>query len=146
MIRYQYISERKTNYSAKISNPTEIVPLLRRYKKLKQESFIVITLNSAHEVIAIRMVSVGTLDRTVVHPREVFCDAITDRAAAIVVAHNHPSGSTDPSNEDKKLTMRLRAAGVILGVPMLDHLIIAQGKEYYSFLEQGEFSKEVSPL
>ena len=146
MIRYQYISERKTNYSAKISCPTEIVPLLRRYKKLSREAFIVITLNAVHEVIAIRMVSVGTLDKTIVHPREVYSDAISDRAAAIVVAHNHPSGSTEPSKEDKKLTMRLRASGVILGIPMLDHLIIAQGKDYFSFLEAGEMTKEVSTL
>ena len=141
MIRYQYISERKTDYSAKISQPAEVLPLLRRYKKLKQEAFIVITLDAAHQVIAIRMVSVGTLDRTVVHPREVYADAITDRAAAIIVAHNHPSGSTDPSKEDKKLTLRLRTAGVILGIPVLDHIVIAHGKEYYSFLEAGMLDK-----
>lgn len=146
MIRYQYISERKADYSGKISQPAEVLPLLRRYKKLKQEAFIVITLDAAHQVIAIRMVSVGTLDRTIVHPREVYADAITDRAAAVIVVHNHPSGSTSPSTEDKNLTMRLRAAGGILGIPVLDHLIIAQGKEYYSFLESGELTKEVAPL
>jgi len=144
VIRYQYISERKTDYSATISKPSEVLPLLRRYKKLKQEAFIVITLDAAHQVIAIRMISVGILDRTVVHPREVYSDAITDRAAAIIVAHNHPSGSTDPSKEDKKLTLRLRTSGVILGIPVLDHIVIAQGKEYYSFLESGELDKESS--
>ena len=144
MIRYQYISERKTDYSATISKPSEVLPLLRRYKKLKQEAFIVITLDAAHQVIAIRMISVGILDRTVVHPREVYSDAITDRAAAIIVAHNHPSGSTDPSKEDKKLTLRLRTSGVILGIPVLDHIVIAQGKEYYSFLESAELDKESS--
>ena len=146
MIRYQYISERKTDYSAKISKPAEVLPLLRRYKKLKQEAFIVISLDAAHQVIAIRMVSEGTLDRTVVHPREVYVNAITDRAAAIIVAHNHSSGSTDPSKEDQNITLRLKTAGVILGIPVLDHIIIAQGKEYYSFLEAGELNKEISSL
>lgn len=136
-MRYQYIAERKATYSKRLSSPSDVVPLLRRYKNLQQEAFIVITLNGAHEVISIRMVSVGTLDRTIVHPREVFCDTITDRAAAVIVAHNHPSGNTDPSHEDRELTRRLKDAGSLLGIPVLDHIIIAKGSSYYSFLETG---------
>jgi len=138
-MRYQYLAERKATYSAHLSSPSDVVPLLRRYKKLHQETFIVITLDGGHQVITIRMVSVGTLDRTLVHPREVFCDAISDRAAAIIVAHNHPSGNVEPSAEDRELTARLKAAGSLLGIPVLDHVIIANGTKYYSFLENGHF-------
>ena len=138
-MKYQYLAERKATYSVRLSSPSDVVPYLRRYKKLQQETFIVITLNGAHEVITIRMISVGTLDRTLVHPREVFCDAITDRAAAIIVAHNHPSGNVEPSAEDRELTTRLKAAGNLLGIPVLDHIIITNGNQYCSFLEIGTF-------
>ena len=74
---------------------------------------------------------------TLVHPREVFAGALTDRAAAVVVAHNHPSGNTEPSPEDREVTARLRKAGQTLGIAMLDHVIFSQSG-YYSFLEQGE--------
>jgi DNA repair protein RadC len=74
---------------------------------------------------------------TLVHPREVYADALTDRAAALVVAHNHPSGRTEPSPEDREVTSRLHAAGETLGVRLLDHVIFSL-EGYYSFLEHGE--------
>lgn len=136
-MRYQYISERKANYSIRISSPADVLPLLRRYKKLQQEAFIVITLNGAHEVIAVRMVSIGIVNRALVHPREVFCGAITDRSTAIIAAHNHPSGNCTPSEQDKELTQRLKEAGGLLGIPLLDNVIFTKGSKYYSFLESG---------
>ena len=80
----------------------------------------------------------GILNRTIVHPREVFAEPITKRAAAIIVAHNHPSGNVDPSPEDREITNRLKAAGETLGIPLLDHIIFGV-KGYFSFVEQGIF-------
>jgi DNA repair protein RadC len=120
----------------KIGMPTDVLPLVARFADRNQEHFICISLNGAHEVIAVRVVSVGLVNRTMVHPREVFADAITDRAAAVIVAHNHPSGSVTPSGEDRAITRRLEEAGNTLGIPVLDHVIFA-ATGHYSFLENG---------
>ena len=79
----------------------------------------------------------GLVNKTQVHPREVFADPITDRASVIIVAHNHPSGEVKPSKEDIDITMQLKAAGETLGIKLLDHIIFNQ-KDYYSFLEKGQ--------
>jgi DNA repair protein RadC len=139
MIKYQYIAERSAPYSIKISSPGDILPPLRRYRKLKQEAFVCISLDGAHQVTKVRVISLGLINRTVVHPREVYVGAIEDRAAAIILCHNHPSGNLEPSNEDHEITQRLKKAGEIIGIPVLDHVILGKGKEYYSFLESGTF-------
>jgi DNA repair protein RadC len=121
----------------KISFPPDVLPLIRHYADRKQEHFICVSLNGANEVITSRVVSVGLVNRTQVHPREVFADPITDRASAIIVAHNHPSGGLRPSKEDTEVTKRLKAAGETLGIRLLDHIVFDHNK-YYSFLENGE--------
>jgi DNA repair protein RadC len=88
------------------------------------EEFWVLLLDGKHRVQGTMKVSVGTLTTSLVHPREVFAIAITERAAAIIVCHNHPSGDTTPSAEDLALTKRLHAAGDLLGIPLLDHVVI----------------------
>lgn len=103
----------------------------------KQEQFICVSLNGAHEILAIRVVSVGTLTHTLVHPREVFADSLADRAAAVILAHNHPSGALAPSAEDLNLTKRLCEAGRLLGIEVLDHIILSPNGEYMSFIEAG---------
>jgi len=105
----------------RISEPSDVLPLVSHWSDRPQEHFLVLSLNGAHEVIRLRVISQGILDRTIVHPREVFVDPLGDRAAAIVCAHNHPSGNTDPSPEDRELTRRLKKAGELLGIPLLDH-------------------------
>lgn len=120
----------------KISFPPDVLPLIRHYGDRKQEHFICISLNGANEVIAHRVVSVGLVNKAQVHPREVFADPITDRAAAIIVAHNHPSGGVLPSKEDVEVTAQLKVAGETLGIKLLDHIIFNQ-KDYCSFLEKG---------
>lgn len=120
---YELVSERKVRYPTKIGDPGEAYDVLKRYAKSKQEQFIVLTLSGAHEVISIKLVSIGILNRTLVHPREVFKKAITDSAAAIILAHNHPSGQLEASDEDRQITKRLRDAGEIIGIPVLDHII-----------------------
>jgi len=93
-----------------------------------QEHFLVTTLNGASEVICTRTITMGLLNHSLVHPREVFADAITDRAAAIICIHNHPSGNPEPSSEDITVTRQLSEAGKILGISLLDHLIYTKGK------------------
>lgn len=83
------------------------------------------------------MVTVGLVNKSQVHPREVFADPITDRAATIIIAHNHPSGDLIPSKEDTEVTRQLKAAGETLGIKLLDHIIF-NNKGYYSFLEHNE--------
>lgn len=120
----------------KIGTPKDILPLIHHYSDRKQEHFLCLSLNGAHEVKYIRVVSIGLVNRTLVHPREIFSDPIKDRAAAIVIAHNHPSGNMDPSLEDKEITRRIKGAGEILGIELLDHIIFTE-TGYYSFLEEG---------
>lgn len=119
-----------------IANPRDTYQALKRYHTKKQEHFVVLTLDGAHQVIAIRVVSMGLVNRTIVHPREVFGPAIKDNAVAIIVAHNHPSGKTDPSPEDRDITRRLVSAGELLGIEVLDHLIVSKSA-YCSFAERG---------
>ncbi|MCD6184806.1 MAG: DNA repair protein RadC [Deltaproteobacteria bacterium] len=121
----------------KIAFPPDVLPLIQNYADRKQEHFICISLNGANEVINTRVVSVGLVNKTQVHPREVFADPITDRASAVIVAHNHPAGGLIPSKEDIAVTRRLKDAGETLGIKLLDHIIFNH-KGYYSFLETGE--------
>ena len=121
----------------KIREPSDIVPFLRHYSVRKQEQFICVSLNGAHEISVIRVVSVGTLTHTLVHPREVFADPLADRAAAVILAHNHPSGCLEPSQADLALTQRLCQAGELLGISVLDHIILAPNGSYLSFIEAG---------
>ncbi|NCN05093.1 MAG: JAB domain-containing protein [Spirochaetales bacterium] len=137
---YQIISERKANYEVRISSPNDALQVLDRYRKAKQEHFICLSLNGNHVVEAVRIVSIGLVNRTVVHPREVFADPIVDRAAAVLLAHNHPSGNIEPSSEDREVTRRMKEAGNILGIPVLDHIILGKGDSYFSFLESGELN------
>jgi DNA repair protein RadC len=104
------------------------------------EQFGIVLLDTKHRLIQIRLVSSGSLDSTVAHPREVFRDAIAGRAAAIVLFHNHPSGDPRPSADDLALTARLVAAGQVLGIDVLDHLILAD-QRYYSFAEAGQLPR-----
>jgi DNA repair protein RadC len=120
----------------KISSPGDVWPIVSHWSDRKQERFICCSLNGAHELIAARVVSVGLVNRTVVHPREVYADPITDRACAVVVAHNHPSGRLDPSPEDRDITARLKSAADTLGIALLDHIVFSSSG-YFSFVEHG---------
>jgi DNA repair protein RadC len=117
---------------AVIKHPEDIFPLIRHYADRRQERFICLSLNGAHEVLATRIVTIGLVNRTIVHPREVYADPLMDRAAAVVVAHNHPSGQLAPSKEDDEITVQLKAAAEILGLRFLDHLIFSQDS-YFSY-------------
>src|SRR5437773_12535633 len=121
---------------AKIETPADLLPHVRHYADRKQEHFICATINGANEILNIRVVSIGLIDRTSVHPREVYADALADRASAVVVAHNHPAGSLEPSAADTEVTSQLKASGTVLGIALLDHIIFNRSG-YFSFLESG---------
>ncbi len=108
--------------------------LMPRLRYAAKEQFVVVLLNSKNKVIGTEVVSEGSLSSSIVHPREVYGPAILHHAAAIMVAHNHPSGDSKPSTEDKEATRLLSRSGKVLGIPMIDHVIIGDGN-YYSFLE-----------
>ncbi|HZW49629.1 MAG TPA: DNA repair protein RadC [Bacillota bacterium] len=112
-----------------LKSPEEVaaflMPLLRHEN---QEKFLVLSLNSKNQLIQQEVVFIGTLNSTVVHPREVFKSALMHAAAGIIVAHNHPSGDPSPSAEDVKVTQSLVDAGKVMGIPLLDHLVIGHGK------------------
>ena len=121
----------------KIETPADLLPHVRHYADRKQEHFLCASINGANEILNIRVVSIGLIDRSPVHPREVFADALGDRAAAVIVAHNHPSGGVQPSASDLLITAQLKAAGDILGITLLDHIIFDRSS-YFSFLEEGK--------
>lgn len=112
----------------RIRQPEDVLPLVSFIQDRKQEHLVCVSLNGAHEVIATRVVTVGTLTESLAHPREVYADPIADRAAAVVLVHNHPSGDPKPSEADRRTSQRLHEAGKILGIEVLDHLILAGGR------------------
>lgn len=120
----------------KIREPKDIMPLVQHLADRNQEHFVCCSLNGAHEIIKTRIVTIGLVNVTQVHPREVFGGAISDRAVAIVVAHNHPSGELEPSNEDRAVTKRLEDSGKVLGIKLLDHIIFGR-RGFFSFQESG---------
>lgn len=119
-----------------IQRVDDVLPQISFIKEKKQEYFLCLSLNGANELIGNRVVTVGMLNANHIHPREVFADAITDRAASIILAHNHPSGALKPSLDDISATRQLIEAGKILGISVLDHIIVTR-KGHLSLKEKG---------
>lgn len=134
---YMLVSERKAREPVQVRVPQDAYIALKRYHRKRKEHFFTITLDGSHSIISIRIVSIGLVNRALVHPREIFYEAIRDNSTSVIIAHNHPSGHTDPSREDREVTRRLSEAGDILGIRILDHVIFSP-TGYYSFLEHGE--------
>ena len=134
---FEFVRRRIRPEGVKIQSPADVLPLLRHYADRKQEHFLTVSLNGANEVMTVRVVTIGLINMSHVHPREVFADILTERASSLIVAHNHPSGSLVPSEQDRAVTVQLRKAGEILGIKLLDHIVFSR-RGYYSFLEQGE--------
>lgn len=133
-----YIGETRINYNksqTKIATANDVFKEIEEFKDKLQEHFMVIYLDGANVVIESRVISIGTLNQSLVHPREVFSPAIEKRAASIIIAHNHPSGVLKPSREDLKVTERLKECAKILGIEMLDHIIISVNG-YLSFKDE----------
>lgn len=119
------------------TRPQDVFEVVKHYFDPEQERFIVVGVNGAGEIAYSKVVTIGLLDRTLIHPREVFSDAIKMRCSGIFVAHNHPSSYVEPSNADIMSTERLKQAGELLGIQLLDHIVFSEN-EYYSFREHGE--------
>ncbi|MCD9066398.1 DNA repair protein RadC [Staphylococcus pasteuri] len=128
--------------SVKITCPSDVADLMMsKLKDLEKEHFYVLLLNSKNVVIKQKCVFIGTLNSSIIHPREIFNVAIKESCNAMIVVHNHPSGDVTPSEEDINTTFRLRECGVILGIHLLDHIIIGDN-QFTSLVELGYFEEE----
>ena len=123
-------------HSKRITSAEDVYNELKPFSCKSQEHFLVMTLDGASHIINTRTVFIGTLNQSLVHPREVFADAIADRAAGIIVAHNHPSGTLAASRADIQITQRLKEVASLVGIELLDHVILAKGG-FYSFSDEG---------
>ena len=127
-------------YGAQLRTAEAVARLLRPLLENEpSERFVALLLNGKHRITGFVEVSRGTLTTSLVHPREVFGPALREVAAAVIVAHNHPSGDPEPSHEDLEVTRRLREAGQLVGVPLLDHIIVGERGSFTSLRERGQF-------
>ncbi|MEX2374812.1 MAG: DNA repair protein RadC [Dehalococcoidia bacterium] len=127
------IAERK-----KVDSPATAAQVLEQYLDgADREHFVVLLLDTQNQIIGIHTVTVGTLDASLIHPREVFKPAILANAASVILAHNHPSGDPTPSAEDRSVTRLLTEAGVTIGIEVLDHVVVGDLHRYHSFKEAG---------
>lgn len=110
----------------------DVLAQLKYIRTKKQEYILCLSLDSGNRLIARRVVSIGTLTASLIHPREVFAGPLKDRAASVIVAHNHPSGDVEPSRADITATQQLVASGILLGIPLRDHIIVSV-QSHYSF-------------
>lgn len=136
IVSIKMVREGSTKYeNRKIETPFDAYVLLKNFlEDSDREKLLVVCLDTKNQPINICTVSVGTLNSSLVHPREIFKTAILSNSNQIMLAHNHPSGISAPSNEDKAMTNRIKDAGVILGIELIDHIIIGSN-EYFSFKE-----------
>ncbi len=123
-------------HSKRITSAEDVYHELKPFSTKSQEHFLVMTLDGASHIINTRTVFIGTLNQSLVHPREVFADAIADRAAGVIVAHNHPSGTLAASRADMQITQRLKEVAELVGIELLDHIILAKDG-FYSFSDEG---------
>lgn len=122
----------------KVTTAPVAAEILHEYlAETDREHFVVLLLDTQNRAIGLHTVTVGTLDASLVHPREVYKPAILANASSVLLAHNHPSGECTPSAEDELVTRQLRAAGELLGIEVLDHVILGDPPHFYSFLEHG---------
>ena len=139
IIRLEKVKESSFLYQERvISSPQTAANLFRAQLEVRdRECFMVAYLSTKYEPIALEVISIGTLNASLVHPREVFKGALLSNSATIMLGHNHPSGLVEPSPEDRAITKRLQEAGMILGIEVLDHIIIGSKGRYLSFKESG---------
>ncbi len=120
----------------RITSAQNVYSLLHEYSTEDREHFIMISLDGASKVINTRTIHIGTINQSIVHPREVFRPAIQDNAVGVIIAHNHPSGTLEASRADVSITNRLKEVGKLVGIELLDHVILGAGG-FYSFSEDG---------
>lgn len=140
--RIEIVREKSAKLGPQIKTPTDVFKLLADLKYKDREYFVVLCLNTRNRVICINTVSIGSLNASLVHCREVFKPAILANSQSIILAHNHPSGDTEPSKDDIEITKRVAEAGKVLGIPLLDHVIIGNSS-YESFKGKTGFSLQL---
>lgn len=137
--KIKMIKEDTVEYSNTIKSPADVAALARdvlEMHEMAEENFIILCLNTKNKIAGVHTISIGSLNASIVHPREVFKVALLNNANGIICLHNHPSGDPEPSREDIEITHRLANAGNILGINVLDHVIIGE-QRYVSLKEQG---------
>ena len=122
------VLDRGMGMDSPITSPADALPEIRHIRDLRKEHFVAIFLNARNQVIKIETISVGSLNASLVHPREVFAPAVGISAASVILGHNHPSGDVTPSREDIELTRRIVQAGEIMGIEVVDHLIVGSDR------------------
>jgi len=141
VVRVQLVKEASIDYSQeeRFSSAAAVANVLVPFlNMIDREAFVVLILDTKNRIVSVNLASIGSLNQSIVHPREVFKPAVLANAAAIIVAHNHPSGDCTPSGEDIAMTKRLKEASEIMGIPLLDHLVVSGDGCYYSFAEHGQ--------
>lgn len=133
---FEFARRRIKPDGTKIRETKDILPLVRHFAFQRQEHVLCITINGANEVINVHTVVVGAVDHASLDPREVFSRAVAEKASGVVLAHNHPEGKLTPSAADEEITRRIKAAGEVVGIMLLDHIIFDR-KDYFSFVENG---------
>jgi DNA repair protein RadC len=130
---------RITSKKRQILEPLDAFHIVRHYSTRHQEQFVVLSVNSAYEVLSVDVASVGTVNQCLIHPREVFQPAISHNAVAIILTHNHPSGNLGPSKNDFGVTLRMKKCGELLGIKILDHIIFSED-DFHSMQDFHEFN------
>jgi len=128
------VNRKTTSRIKKISSSKDVWNYFASIRELKQEHFYVLHLNSKNEIISSKLIAIGTLNSVVIHPREVFKQAILESAQSVILVHNHPSGDVNPSLQDKEITTKLEKASETVGIDLLDHIIVSK-KKWFSFDE-----------
>src|SRR5215510_11482531 len=124
-------------YESRIRSSANAYSVLQEFlSDTDREHFVIMMLDQKNQVIGINTVSIGSLNASIVHPREVYKPAILSNCAALILGHNHPSGDPQPSKEDRAITQRLKEAGALLGISVLDHLVIGADGRYFSFADE----------
>lgn len=132
------ISKERLKDKVKIGKPSDVSDLfIEEFKYLSVEKLAAVYLNSKNEIIHWEVIFTGSLNHSIVHPREIFKKGVKLSAAGIIIVHNHPSGDVSPSKEDEGVTKRVAEAGKIVGIPLLDHIVVGYDR-YYSFRENGD--------
>lgn len=132
MTKTARVSEKKTLRTA-----NDAAGFFSKYKGKEQEHFLLATFDGANHLLKIHCVFIGTINNCAVSPREIFRKILLDNAARFIIAHNHPSGTTYPSDEDKQITKQIKEAGCLMGVELLDHIIITKENGFFSFTGNG---------
>ena len=140
LISLKLLKEKSMEYNfTSVKNPINVVKLAKKLiDEVDREYVLVLNLNTNLEPNSIEVCGIGSLSEAVIHPREIFKSAILSSASKIIMVHTHPSGHVEPSLEDIQTTRRIRKAGEILGIPLVDHLILGNDNDYFSFTEHGD--------